>query len=81
MPKRRNVVMSQIPVVSMTTRLIYEVSYKQHPYPFISLQKDCHEFSHSISVADPGFPVGWAWTPEVAMFRKICMSKRKNWVP
>ena len=32
-------------------------------------------------VADPGSPVGGrgprrgAWTPEVAMFRKICMSK------
>ena len=35
-----------------------------------------------VSVADPGFPVGGgAWTPEAAMFRKICMSKRKNWVP
>ena len=39
-------------------------------------------------VADPGFPVvggvdlvGGAWTPEAATFRKICMSKRKNWVP
>ena len=25
--------------------------------------------------------VGGAWTPEAAMFHKICMSKRKNWVP
>ena len=39
-------------------------------------------------VADPGFPVGGrgprgggAWTPEAATFHKICMSKRKNWVP
>ena len=42
-----------------------------------------------ISVADPGFPVGGGgmdliggpWTPEVAMFRKFCMSKRKNLDP
>ena len=42
----------------------------------------------NIPVADPGFPV-WggvglveaAWTPEAATFRKICMSKQKNWVP
>ena len=27
------------------------------------------------AVADPGFPVGEAWTPEVATFRRICMSK------
>ena len=39
------------------------------------------------SVADPGFPVGGrgarrgAWTPEVAMSRKFCMSKRKNLGP
>ena len=40
------------------------------------------------TVADPGFPVeggvdlvGGAWTPEVATFRKICMSKQKNTVP
>ena len=39
-----------------------------------------------LPVADPGFPVGGgvdlvggAWTPEAAMFHKICMSKRKNW--
>ena len=38
------------------------------------------------AVADPGFPVGGrgpcrgAWTPEAATFRKICMSKQKNWV-
>ena len=36
------------------------------------------------AVADPGFPVGGhrpcggAPTPEAAMFRKICVSKRKN---
>ena len=41
----------------------------------------------SMSVADPGFPVGGrrprrrAPTPEAAMFRKICMSKRKNLDP
>ena len=36
-------------------------------------------------MADPGFPVGGrgprrggAWTPDVATFHKICMSKRKN---
>ena len=41
-----------------------------------------------ISSGGSGFPVGGvdlvgggAWTPEAAMFRKICMSKRKNWVP
>ena len=39
------------------------------------------------AVADPGFPVGGrgprrgARTPEAATFHKICMSKRKNWVP
>ena len=39
------------------------------------------------SEADPGFPVGGvdlvggAWTLEAATFRKICMSKQKNWVP
>ena len=39
------------------------------------------------TVADPGFPVGGAWTrrggvdSEAATFRKICMSKRKNLVP
>ena len=32
-------------------------------------------------VADPGFPVGGAPTPEAATFRKICMSKRKNLDP
>ena len=38
------------------------------------------------TVADPGFPVGGrgphggAWTPEAATFRKISMSKWKNWV-
>ena len=38
-------------------------------------------------MADPGFPVGGrgpcrgAWTPKVATFCKICMSKRKNRVP
>ena len=38
--------------------------------------------SETVTVADPGFPVGGghgprrgAWTPEAAMFRKICMSK------
>ena len=37
---------------------------------------------HTLTVADPGFPIGGAWTsyrgpwtPEVAMFRKFCMSK------
>ena len=42
----------------------------------------------AIAVADPGFPVGGAWTsyegvwtPEAVMFRKFCMSKRKNWDP
>ena len=41
-----------------------------------------------LSVADPGFPVGGGvdlvggpWTPEVAMFQKFCMSKRKNLDP
>ena len=40
-----------------------------------------------LPVPDPGFPVGGcgprrgAWTPEVAVFHKICMSKWKNWVP
>ena len=29
-------------------------------------------------MADPGFHVGGAWTPEVGTFRKFCMSKRKN---
>ena len=38
-------------------------------------------FGNRSSVADPGLPVGGAWTPEAATFRKICMSKRKNWVP
>ena len=41
------------------------------------------------SVADPGFPVGGganlvrggAPTPNSAMFRKICVSKRKTWDP
>ena len=44
-------------------------------------------FQKPRSAADPGFPVGGrgprrrgAWTPEAATFRKICMSKRKNWV-
>ena len=32
-------------------------------------------------VADPGFPVGGAPTPEAAMVRKICMSKQKNLDP
>ena len=40
----------------------------------------------SVSVADPGFPVGGADliggpNPEVAMFQKTCMSKRKNLDP
>ena len=41
----------------------------------------------SYSVADPGFPVGrrgprrGACTPEAVMFRKSCMSKRKNLDP
>ena len=40
-----------------------------------------------VSVADPGFPVGGidlvggAPTPEVVMFRKFCVSKRKNLDP
>ena len=25
--------------------------------------------------------VGGGWTPEAVMFRKFCMSKRKNWDP
>ena len=35
-------------------------------------------------MADPGFPVGergprrGAWTPDAAMFHKICMSKPKE---
>ena len=41
------------------------------------------------SVTDPGFPVGgrgprWGggpWTPDAVMFRKFCMSKRKNLDP
>ena len=40
------------------------------------------------TVADPGFPVGGAWTsygglwtPEVATFQKFCMSKQKNLDP
>ena len=38
-------------------------------------------------VADPGFPLGGGTnlvgvpTPNTATFRKICMSKRKNWDP
>ena len=47
------------------------------------------KFPIAPSVADPGFPVGGrgprggggAWTPEAAKFHKVCMSKRKNWVP
>ena len=41
--------------------------------------QECYRLS--ITVADPGFPVGRAPTPEAAMFRKICMSKRKNQDP
>ena len=38
------------------------------------------------SVAVPGFPVGGVdliggVDSEATMFRKICMSKQKNWVP
>ena len=34
-----------------------------------------------LSVADPGFPVWGACTPEAVTFRKFCMSKRKNLDP
>ena len=44
--------------------------------------------SKPFAVADPGFPVGGAWTsyggpwtPEAATFQKFCMSKRKNLDP
>ena len=47
-----------------------------------------HDNMTSPSVADLGFPVGGPWTsqggastPKAAKFHKICMSKRKNWVP
>ena len=31
------------------------------------------------ALVDPGFPIGGgAWTPEVAKFKKFCMSKQKN---
>ena len=40
------------------------------------------------TVTDPGFPIGGGAnlvkgtpTPDMATFRKICMSKRKNWDP
>ena len=41
----------------------------------------CNLRYNRIPVADPGFPVRGAWSPEAATFSKICMSKRKNWVP
>ena len=34
--------------------------------------------SSQLAVADPGFPVGGAWTPEAVTFQKMCMSKQKN---
>ena len=47
-----------------------------------------HSEKVTISVADPGFPVGGgvdlvqgAVDPEVATFQKFCMSKRKNLDP
>ena len=32
-------------------------------------------------MADPGFPVEGAWTPNAGTFRRKCMQRRKNWVP
>ena len=48
---------------------------------------ESRQLYHTIPVADPGFPIGGtptSWgggtpTPDTATFRKICMSKRKNW--
>ena len=56
-------------------------------YQYLQLILQCYFNGHAVAVADPGFPVGGmdlrrgTWTPDVATFQKICMSKWKNLDP